>query len=137
MRQLIAMLVCVTVAAPGCVASQGPRLQTVPAVPASTADRGVLADFVKQLQLGSRVKATVTGNRTFRGTLVKRTDDALMLQPRTRVPEPVVEIRYADLMAIEPEVRASGTGRAIAIGVAVGVGAAVGTLFILAAIFSD
>ena len=40
-------------------------------------------------------------------------------------------------MAIEPEVRANGTGRAIAIGVAVGVGAAVGTLFILAAIFSD
>jgi hypothetical protein len=69
--------------------------------------------------------------------LVKRTDDALTLQPRTRVPEPLVEIRYADLLAIEPEGSSGTTAKTIAIGVAVGVGAAVGTLFILAALLSD
>ena len=137
MRQLVAMLVIVAIAAPGCVASQGPRVQTAPVVPVSGADHQVLADFAGRLELGAKVKVVVTGNKTVHGTLVKRTDEAIVLQLRTRVPEPLVQIRYADLLAIEPEVRSNTNARAIAIGVAVGVGAAVGTLFILAAIFSD
>jgi hypothetical protein len=138
MKKLIAAALCVALAAPGCVASQGARVQTAPAAPVTTADRQILADFVERLDLGTRVKVTVTGNRTLRGTLVKRTADALVLQPRARVPEPLVEIRYTDLLAIEPETRTNGgTTKAIAIGVAVGVGAVVGTLFILAALLSD
>jgi hypothetical protein len=136
MKRLIAMMICVALGAPACAASQGPRVQTAPTVLASTADRQVLAEFVGGLALGSRVKATVTGNKTVRGTLVKRTENALMLQTRTRVPEPLVEIRYTDLLSIEPETTSGTTGRAIAIGVAVGVGAAVGTLMILAAALS-
>jgi hypothetical protein len=135
---MIAAALCVALAAPGCVASQGPRVQTAPAAPVATADSQVLADFVERLDLGTRVKVTVGDNKTIRGTLVKRTAEALVLQPRTRVPEPLLEIKYADLLAIEPEPRSSGgTAKAVAIGVAVGVGAAVGTLFILAALLSD
>ena len=135
MKRLVATVVCVALAAPACAAGQGSRLQTAPTVLSSTADREVLAEFVEGLALGTRVKATVTGNKTVHGTLVKRTDDALTLQLRTRVPEPLVQIKYADLVSIEPEVRSNGsTGRAIAIGTAIGVGAAVGTLMILAAL---
>jgi hypothetical protein len=138
MRKLMVAALSVSLAAPGCVASQGPRLQTAPVVQASSADRQVLGEFAGLLDLGTRVKVTVTGNKTIRGTLVRRTPDALVLQPRARVPEPLVEVKTADLLAIEPETRANGgTSKAIAIGVAVGVGAAVGTLFILAAILSD
>ena len=92
MRRLIAAALCVALLAPGCVSSQGPRLQTAPAAPASSIDREVLGEFAGRLDLGTRVRVTVTGNRTIRGTLVKRTADALVLQPRTRVPEPLVEI---------------------------------------------
>jgi hypothetical protein len=54
------------------------------------------------------------------------------------VPEPLVDIKYVDLLAIEPETRTNGgTAKAVAIGVAVGIGAVVGTLFIIAALVSD
>ena len=137
MRQIIVTALSVALAAPGCVTSYAPRVQTAPTVATTTADRDVLADFVGRIELGSRVRVTVTGNKTLHGTLVKRTGEALVLQPRTRVPEPLIEIKYGDLLAIEQEPRSNGTGKAIAIGVAVGVGAAVGTLMILAALLSD
>jgi hypothetical protein len=137
MKRLLAMLMCVVLAAPACVASQGPRLQAAPTVPNRAEDARVLAEFVNRMQIGSHVKATVTGNKTIRGTLVKRTDQALTLQPRTRVPEPLVEIRYEDLLAIEQEAKSGTPLKSIAVGVAVGVGAAVGTLFILAALLAD
>jgi hypothetical protein len=112
-------------------------LQAAPTVPNRAEDAHVLAEFVNRMQIGSHVKATVIGNKTIRGTLVKRTEQTLTLQPRTRVPEPLVEIRYDDLLAIEQEAKSGTPLKSIAVGVAVGVGAAVGTLFILAALLSD
>ena len=132
MKRFTASLLCVLLLATGCVTSQTPRVQTTPQGPARVLDGNVLAGFAGQLQIGSRVRATVTGNRTVRGTLVKRTDQALVIQPRTRVAEPLVEIPFADLLALEQENPPSGTGRAVAIGVGVGVSAAVVTLYVLA-----
>jgi hypothetical protein len=97
----------------------------------------VLGDFARQLPLGSRVRATVSGNHVIRGTLLKRTDQAIVIQPRARIPEPPVEVPFANLLSLEQEVPSSGTGRAVAIGVGVGVGAALGLLFLLAAALGD
>ena len=136
MKRFIASLLCALLVAPGCVTSQGPRVQTAPAGPARVADRDVLADYSGQLRIGSRIRATLTGNRVVRGTLVKRTDQALVIQPRARVAEPLIELPFDDLLAIEQEIPSSGgTGRAIAIGAGVGAGAALGVLFLLAAVF--
>jgi hypothetical protein len=132
MKRFTASFLCVLLLASGCVTSRPPRVHTTPQVPAMTADANVLAGFAGQLRIGSRIKATVTGNRTVRGTLVKRTDQALVIQPRTRVAEPLVEVPFAELLALEQENPSSGTGRAVAIGVGVGVSAAVVTLYVLA-----
>lgn len=132
MKRFTASLLCVLLLASGCVTSRTPRVQTTPQVPTRIADGDVLADFAGQLRIGSRVKATITGNRVIRGTLVKRTDQALVLQPRTRVAEPLVEIPFSELLALEQENPPSGTGRAVAVGVGVGVSAAVVTLYVLA-----
>ena len=134
MKRFTASLLCALLLASGCVTSRTPRVQTTPQGPARIADGDVLAGYAGQLRIGSRVKATITGNRTIRGTLVKRTDQALVIQPRTRVAEPLVEVPFAELLALEQETPSGGTGRAVAIGVGVGVGAAVVTLYVLALI---
>lgn len=136
MKRCIASLLCVLLLAPGCAASRTPRVQTAPQAPVKVADREVLAEFAGQLRIGSRVKATVTGHRTVRGTLVKRTDHALVIQPRGRVAEPLIEVPFDELLALDQEVTSSGgNARAVAIGAGVGAGAALGVLFLLAAAF--
>ena len=133
MKRFIAVLLCVGLTAPACAMNHTARAHTAPAPAVS--DGTVLADFAGQLKVGSHVRATITGNRTIRGTLVKRTDRALVIQPRARVAEPLVEVRFDELVALEQETPSSGsTGRAIAIGAGVGAGAAIGTLFLVAAL---
>ncbi len=135
MKRFIASLLCVLLLSPGCVTSRTPRVQTTPQGPARVAEREVLAYFAGQLRIGSRVKATITGNRIVRGTLVKRTDQALVIQPRGRVAEPLIEVPFDELLALDQEVTSSGgTARAVAIGAGVGAGAALGVLFLLAAV---
>jgi hypothetical protein len=137
MKRSMASLLCLLILSSGCMTTRTPRVQAAPQTSARAADGEVLAEFASQLRIGARVKATVTGNRTIRGTLVKRTDQALVIQPRTRVAEPLLEVPFADLLALEQEVPSSGgSGRAIAIGVGVGIGAAVGTLWVLALLLS-
>jgi hypothetical protein len=135
MKRFFASLLCVLLLAPGCVTSRTPRVQSTPQGSARSADRDVLAGFAAHLQIGSGVKATVTGNRTIRGTLLKRTDQSLVIQPRARIAEPLVEVPFDDLLALEQETPSSrGTVRAVALGVGVGVSAAIATLYVLAAL---
>ncbi len=134
MKRFIASLLCALLVAPGCATSRGPRAQVAPQLPAASASgREVLGEFARQLPLGARVRATVAGNHTIRGTLLKRSDVALVIQPRARVAEPPVEIPFSSLLALEQEQPSSGTGKAVAIGAAVGVGAALGLLMLIAA----
>jgi hypothetical protein len=135
MRRVIAVLLCVGLLAPACATSQTPRLQTARQVPARGTDRDVLADFAGQLRIGSRIKATLTGNRVVRGTLVKRTDQALVIQSHARIAEPLIDVPFDALLSLEQDVpRSGGTGRAVAIGAGVGVGAALGVFLLLAAL---
>ena len=137
MKRFFASLLCVLLLAPGCATSQTPRVQTTPQTSTRDSDREVLAAFAGQLQIGSRVKATVTGDRTIRGTLLKRTDRSLVIQPRTRVAEPLVEVPFDTLLALEEEGPSSrGSFRAVALGVGVGVTAAIATLYVLAAVLA-
>ena len=137
MKRWMASLLCVVLVVPGCATSQTPRVQAAPQSLTRPTEQEVLSEFAAQLPLGSRVKATLDGNRTIRGTLVRRTDKAIVVQPRTRIPEPLVEVPFASLVALEQERPSNGTGRAIAIGVGVGVGAALGMIFLLAALLGD
>jgi hypothetical protein len=136
MKRFIASLLCVLLAAPGCTAGTA-RVQTVPSVPVRAADPGVVGEFARQIPIGSRVKATVSGNHVIRGMLLKRTDQAIVIQPRARIAEPAVEVAFANLVALEQEEPSNATGRAVAIGVGVGVGAALLFLMILAAALGD
>ena len=134
MRRLIALTVCVTLSGSACAG--GYRVRSAPAS-APTSDQSVMASYVKQLQIGSRVRIQKTDRRTLRATLMKVDDRAIYVQPRTRIPEPIMTVPLDQIAWVEldPQAETGGPGRAIAIGVAAGAGAAAAFILILAAIF--
>ncbi len=137
MKRIIAAALCVGLALPGC-ASLGPRrTDTGRLLTTTTQERSVLSDYARQLPIGTRVRAASADHRKVRGTLVKRTDTAIVIQPRTRVAEAFVEIPFDELVSLEQEVPSSGTGKAVAAGMAAGAGAALGVILLLIALWGD
>jgi hypothetical protein len=97
---------------------------------------GVTAAYVKAMTLGARIAVTTTDGKRMKGTLMMVHEDAIVVRPRTRVPEPAQTIPMAQIATIETE-REGGMGRAIAIGAAVGAGAALGVFLALIVAMSD
>ncbi len=103
------------------------------------ADAGaVWRTFAAKVEVGSSVKVRLQDGRTFTATLVEAQTDALLLQPRTRVPVPVQPVPYDAIVSIE-RVRGGGigAGKAAAIGVLTGVGAFFATRVIFIAAIPD
>jgi hypothetical protein len=98
----------------------------------------VTAAYVKAIPLGTRITLTLSDGKRLKGTLLVVEEDAIVVRPRTRVPEPAQTIPLTRIATIEAERDSSGSmGRAIAIGAAVGAGAAMGVFFALIAALSD
>jgi hypothetical protein len=137
-KRAIALLVTIALTSPACATTAGPRLQTT--APGQTArDRALLADYVQKLPVGSRVRVHLLDGGRERGTLMDATAERIVIQPRTRIPEPPREIPLDRVLGIELET-GNGTGsvaRAIGIGVAAGAGTFLGIFLLLAAIYSD
>jgi hypothetical protein len=138
MRRITALLLIATLVAPGCATTRASRMQTVPRTAAPAASDVIVADYARQLPVGTGVRVGLEHNKTMRGTLIKVTDQNLVIQPKGRVAQPIVEVPLRDVVSLEREQPSSGgLGRAIAAGAAVGAGAALGVFFILIAIYSD
>ena len=138
MKQAFAVLLCVALAAPGCAsahfsrASIAPRQMTV-----SPTDPAVMAEYVQKLPAGSRVRVDTMSGRTVRGTLIKASDDELVVQRNTRLPLPPEALPMTDVsrVVVEP---ASSNGRLMAVGAAIGAGAAIGIVWLVAIVaFGD
>jgi hypothetical protein len=99
-------------------------------------DPALIAEFVKKVPVGSRVRVDLADGTTIKGTLLRNDADPLVVQRRTRVPEPPVEIRMADVLAMELEQSNGMSGKALGIGMAAGAGLAFGVLMIIAALLS-
>ena len=139
MRSFVAGLLCVVLITPGCATtrtSSGPHAAPLPSQSDRRVDPGLMAEYIRQLPVGSRVKINRAGGKMVRGTLLKRDADPIIVQPRTRLPEAPIEIAVADILSLEIE-RHSSAGPAIAVGLAAGAGAALGFLLLLAVIFAD
>ena len=135
MRRAFTVLLIVVLLAPGCATAR--RSDTRFAQPRSTSlpDRALLTAYLERLPAGSRVRARLAGGDTVRGTLMQATATGIVLQPRTRIPEPPLTIPIERIKAVEIDT-SSGTGRAVAIGAAAGGAAALGVILVLAAIFA-
>jgi hypothetical protein len=138
MTRLLSLVLCVLIAAPGCAGTVARQRRDTPTRNrAPVVDVMVMADYIRQLPIGSRVKVTRADGTTIRATLMKHDADPIVVQRRTRVPEAPVEIPVRDILAMELDPPGGGAGRSIAIGTAAAAGVTLGVLLLLAAIFSD
>jgi hypothetical protein len=125
MRQLLAVLTCLTLTIPtGACASAGRTPATATTLQPSVADRATMADYVQKLPMGSKVRVERTDGTALRGTLMQAGGESIVVQKNTRIPEPPVSIPLGELARVTPENGGGiGAGKAAAIGIASGVGA--------------
>jgi len=135
MRRLLTVLLIVALLTPGCASARMSDTRFPQPSTASLPDRALLTAYLDRLQPGSKVRARLAGGETVRGTLMQATNQGIVVQRRTRLPEAPVTIPLDRIQAVEIET-SSSTGRAVAIGAAAGAGAALGVLLLLAAIFA-
>lgn len=130
MRSTVALVLCVALALPGC-ATTGIGQAVQPSMAATRPpDRATMADYVQRIPAGSDVRVDLADGRRLRGTLMRADATSVLVNPKTRVPEPPVEVAIDDVRAVEIQ-RPTGVGRVIAIGAAAGAAATLGVLLLL------
>jgi hypothetical protein len=135
MSRTIATMLCVGLFASGCATAGGGRMTTAPPIGLQLAEPGLVASYVKQLPIGSRVHVGLAGGRRIKGTLMKFDDRAIVIQPRARIPEPPLQIAFDRIVAVELETK-NNLGKTIGAGFAAGVGGTLAVFLVLAAIFA-
>ena len=129
MRSFLCAALAVVLAASPAMAGQ----KEVPRDVAATAFRQMAA----AIPLGSRVKVQISGGRRMTATLMAISDDAVIVQRASRVPEPAVTIPFRDIARLERDAKGGfSVGKAIGVGLAAGVGAIL-TLFTIMVAIGD
>ena len=137
-RQMMCLILCMAVTASGCATAGSTRVAPSYIGQPSSASRGVLVEYVQKLPPGTLVRVNRAQGHSVRGTLMKATDRSIYIQPKTRLPEAIVEIQVDEILAVTPEPTSShGVGRAIGAGAAAGAAAAVAIIMIIIAVASD
>ena len=109
-----------------------------PAGAQSAAAPEVWRTFAQKVEVGSRIKVRLREGPRVTATMIQAAPDYLLVQPVTRVPVPVQQVAYDQIVSIErDDSRGIGAAKAAAIGVAAGVGAFFGVLLIFLVAASD
>ena len=109
------------------IAVQGVAAQT-------TAD--VWRSFAERVDVGTELNVRLNDGRRMRATLVGVRADAVLLQPKTRIPVSIQAVPYDTIVGMERKAGHSA-GKAVAIGVATGVGAFFGIMLLIVAAVAD
>jgi hypothetical protein len=136
MRRVMAAVLVIAVLTSACASAGRTPVATGPKP--GVVDTGAMADYVQRLRTGSKVRVEQTNGTQLRGTLMKATADAVLLQKSTRIPEAPVEVPLAEIARVTVDGGGGmSTGKAIALGIASGAGVFLAIIGILAATFSD
>ena len=100
-RQMLCLVLCSSMMA--CATAGTPRVAPSAAVPQGTASRSALVDYVQKLSPGTLVRVNRVQGHSVHGTLLKATDQSIFVQPKTRLPEAIVEIPVDQVLAVTPE----------------------------------
>jgi hypothetical protein len=97
----------------------------------------VWKQFVERLDVGKELTVQLSDGRRINATLIGTRDDAVLLQPKTRIPVAIQAVPYDAIVRIEPRTGGRGAARAVAIGVATGVGVFFGIMAVIVAAVGD
>lgn len=101
----------------------------------TTAD--VWRSFAERVDVGTELNVRLNDGRHMRATLVGVRADAVLLQPKTRIPVSIQAVPYDSIVRMEPRKAGHSAGKAVAIGVATGVGAFFGIMLLIVASVAD
>lgn len=105
----------------------------LPAAASAQAQGDIWRAFAEKLDVGTEVNVRLRGGERFKASLVAVQDDAVLLQPKTRVPVPVQPVPYDAILSLEQRREGGmGAGKAAAIGIASGAATFIALLLILA-----
>jgi hypothetical protein len=135
-KQTMCAIMCASLMASGC-ATAGSAHSAMYVGQPGNGGQSVLVDYVQRLPPGTLVRVNRAQGHSVRGTLMKATDKSVFVQPKTRLPEAIVEIPVDDIVTVTPETPSNGVGRAIGIGAAAGAAATIAILLILVAVAGD
>jgi hypothetical protein len=110
-------------------------LAAYPATAQTSAD--LWRSFAERVDVGTELSVRMSDGRRFRATLIGLRTDAMLVQPKTRVPVPIQAVPFEQIVRLERSKSGIGAGKAVAIGVAAGVGAFFGVMAIILAVESD
>ncbi len=129
-RTLVSTVIAAVIAAtPALTAAQK---ETSPAVEAAA-----YKEMASAIPLGSRVKLQTRAGSRLTATLMAVSDEAVIVQRASRMPEPPVTVPFSELARLQREERGGfSIGKAIGIGLASGAGAIL-TLFAIAMSIDD
>jgi hypothetical protein len=132
-RKSIVLVLCGTIALSGCATGRLPGTRPARIQP----DSQLMAEYVRKLPPGSKVRVDTAEGRSLRGTLIDATSDEIVVQRQTRVPVAPEAIPLHDVarVTVDP---GSSAGKWMGVGAAIGAGAAIATVWIVALLaFAD
>ena len=141
MRKVLCLVLTAALALSGCATARATS-NRIPPAGATTGGRQsidptVMADYIRQLPVGSRVRLSRVKGDDIRGTLMKNDGDPVVIQRRARVPEAPIAVPLQEVLAVELDVPANGNpARTIAIGAGAAAAATLGVLLVLVAVFA-
>ena len=137
LRNTVAVILSTAITTAGC-ATTGTTTAPMPIADAGRANQHVLAEYVQRLPPGTAIRIGRSNGHSVRGTLIKGTDQSIFIQPKTRLPEPVVEIPMSEVVQVMPEShKGNSVGRAIGAGAAAGAAATLAIFLIMFAVYGD
>ena len=101
----------------------------------TTAD--VWRSFAERVDVGTELNVRLNDGHHMRATLVGVRADAVLLQPKTRIPVSIRAVPYDAIVRMETRKAGHSAGKAVAIGVATGVGAFFGIMLLIVAAVAD
>jgi hypothetical protein len=104
---------------------------------AAQTSSAIWRSFAEQVDVGTELNVRLNDGRRFRAMLVGVRDNAMLVQPKTRIPVPIQAVPYEDVIQIERTRSGIGAGKAVAIGVAAGVGAFFGIVALFMGVAGD
>ena len=127
LKPAVTLLLCCALLT-GCATNRMPVTQ-----PAPGGNAAVIA-YVRQLPLGTHVRVDRASERTVKGTLLKVGEQTLIVQPRTRVAVPPVEVPLSEVTRVTVDTgNGNSLAKSIGVGLAAGAGAAAAVILILIA----
>jgi hypothetical protein len=135
MKTIITATLCAAILCSGCATAGGGTRIASPS--AARVDPALFASYVTHLPIGGRVRVALVDGHKITGTLMKADATGIVVQPKTRIPEPPLSLAADRVAAVELETSNTNVGKTVAIGVVSGAGGVIAGFLILAAIFAD